>query len=287
MAQELLRRRYDKRENFRESIIMEVAKRVKSYTLSSLPAYTLDCVGFNAPAFRRVVLARRLIYRLRSGVSFTVRPFTFDRCIVDEVFLNQVYTPHNIFDVNDGDVVVDLGAHIGVFTVFAARRARNVAIYSYEPRPDNFRLLCENVRLNGLRDCVKVFEFAVSASAENRQFVMDSEGLGKIGETEGRSILVPVVTVKDVFDSNSLSRVNFLKVDVEGEERSVLLNLPTEYLSRIDRISMECHSPEITSELASHLRHHSFDVTTSRGGHPDLYMLYARNLLVNVAKTEK
>jgi predicted RNA methylase len=50
--------------------------------------------------------------------------------VLDEVFIHKAYNPRG-FEIEEGGVVVDLGAHIGAFTVFAARKAG--VVLSYEP----------------------------------------------------------------------------------------------------------------------------------------------------------
>jgi predicted RNA methylase len=96
--------------------------------------------------------------KLRDSTIFRIRPFTYDRCVLDEIFIHKVYTKH--FDIREGDTVVDLDAHIGDFTVFAAKN--NAFVYSYEPEPRNFALLTVNVKMNNLKTKVKTFPYAVA-----------------------------------------------------------------------------------------------------------------------------
>jgi FkbM family methyltransferase len=215
-------------------------------------------------------------YKLKNGVTFVVRPFKFDRYIIDEIFLERAYFPDRDFGLKDGDVVVDVGAHIGVFTVFSAKNA-DCTVYSYEPRPDNFELLKENVSLNKIERCVKTFQFAVGGVSGSLEFCMDAQGLGQIGGSNGNKIIVRTVTLKEIFDSNNLLKVNFLKIDVEGEELEMLLNFPKEYFSRIEKIAMESHTELITSKLTSYLSGNGFSVRTIKLPNSDMSMIYAKN----------
>src|SRR5258708_5456294 len=77
-------------------------------------------------------------YRCRiDGMQLTVRRWTTDRLIVDEV-LRKISYPA----AGRGDTVLDLGAHIGSFSLLAARAGARVL--AFEPDPSNFSLLEEN-----------------------------------------------------------------------------------------------------------------------------------------------
>jgi hypothetical protein len=82
--------------------------------------------------------------------------------------------------------------------------------------------------------------------------------------------------LKEILDSNSLSKVDFLKIDVEGKELEMLLNLPKEYFSRIEKIAMESHTETITSKLTSYLSGNGFSVKTLKLPKSDMSMIYAK-----------
>jgi len=258
-----------------KQLFVEVTNRIRIYSFVSIPTYIIDLIGFRLPKVRRTNFATHFRYKLRNGATFVVRPFKFDRYIVDEIFLDRAYFPDSEFSIKNNDVVVDIGAHIGVFTVYAAKKS-NCYVYSYEPRPDNFALLKENVHLNKIEDRVKTFQYAVGGVSGNLQFSMDPEGLGQLGGTTGRKIIVQSTTLKEIMDSNNLLKINFLKIDVEGAELDLLLNLPREYFSRIEKISMESHTIMITSKLTAYLSSNGFVVKTLKLPNSDMSMLYAK-----------
>src|SRR6266568_1406563 len=72
--------------------------------------------------------------------------------LVNEIFYNHVYTPRHL-EIEKNDVVIDIGAHIGVFTVFAASRTKNT-VYAFEPSPGNLKILKQNVSLNTLDNVI-------------------------------------------------------------------------------------------------------------------------------------
>ena len=74
-----------------------------------------------------------------------------DAWIVKETNLDRDYEVHGTA-IQDGWIVVDIGAGLGDFTVFAARRTPHGRVFAYEPAPDSVALLEQNLGLNGIRN---------------------------------------------------------------------------------------------------------------------------------------
>ena len=91
-------------------------------------------------------------YRFRNGARLIIGR-GIDHVPIIEIFLEEEYgsVPH-------GAVVIDLGANIGVFTIYAATTAREVRVYAYEPMPEFFAVLNENIRLNRNSESVQAFQ---------------------------------------------------------------------------------------------------------------------------------
>ncbi len=160
--------------------------------------------------------------------------------VLDEVFISKVYDPNR--KVPSNGVIVDVGAHIGSFSLYAAsvRKARRV--FSYEPCPDNFTLLKENIERNGLGKVITPIAKAVAATNENRTLHLSSKTSGSHSLFgKGRPIQVQCVTLKQILDDNNIDHVDFLKLDCEGAEVGILQNIDKLTLDSVDRIGMEFH----------------------------------------------
>lgn len=77
-----------------------------------------------------------------------------DLYIASTCLVNKQYTPKG-FEIKSHEIIIDIGAHIGCFSVFAGRHAREGLVISYEPAEDNFRQLQKNIQLNGVK--AKIF----------------------------------------------------------------------------------------------------------------------------------
>jgi len=143
------------------------------------------------------------------------------------------------------DTVVDVGANAGVFTLATARivgpKGRVVAI---EPNREVLGRLAANVKGNGFDDRVTILPIAI-ADHTGRGLVVDENGNSTIARiqvlTEGEttsSDTVGVRTLDDALEDLGVGHVDFLKVDVEGLERSVIAGA-ARTLAHCNRVAVE------------------------------------------------
>jgi FkbM family methyltransferase len=105
------------------------------------------------------VLGGRPHFKLPNGMSVAHLSGFRTNIVYREIFEDEVYLKHGI-TLEDGACVFDVGANIGLFTLFAQQRARNVQGYAFEPIPPTFDVLNTNVALHNLN--VKLFNCGVS-----------------------------------------------------------------------------------------------------------------------------
>jgi len=183
----------------------------------------------------------KIIYHI-DNCKFKVRVGTSDKIAIWEIFNKKEYTDENNFKIKSSDIVVDIGGHIGAFTVFAAKQAKQV--YAYEALKGNYDLLNENIELNNLKN-VRSFNVAVSDKIGEEEFFIAKGNVGgsSLYKTtySKHKIKVPTITLKEIFSANNLERINFLKIDAEGAEYKILLNTPKSLLCKIDKIALEFH----------------------------------------------
>ncbi|WP_375000983.1 FkbM family methyltransferase [Aeromicrobium sp. CTD01-1L150] len=146
----------------------------------------------------------------------------------------------------DSPVLVDVGAHIGCFSLDFAARHPGARVHCYEPTPSTGTYLSRNVEQNGLADRVAVHRCAVAASSG--VLVMADNGAGSghngvlhLGEEGAVSIEVPSVGLQDVLHDAG-GWVDVLKMDAEGAEYDIVLNASPQVWSGVGRVVMEYHA---------------------------------------------
>lgn len=184
--------------------------------------------------------------RLPDGTRLLHRPE--DLCIIDEIFKEDVYFGGK--GPRPGEVVVDVGGHIGAFALYAARRVvPGGRVLVFEPGPDNLSLLRGNLRRNpGLP--VKLLECALAEKAgETDLFIAepgrDNPAANTLVESPGRrKVRVSVRTLDEALAAEGVDRVDHLKIDVEGAELRVLAGA-RRTLDRVRRVILEVHEPGV------------------------------------------
>ncbi len=179
--------------------------------------------------------------------------------LVREVYLDKPYTPPYL-PLGENDLVVDIGANNGIFAVFAASRTRNT-VYAFEPAPKTFEFLERNIRMNRLSNVI-AHNSAVSDEVGSTKLLFHSASGGsgnvlfdplipdklerhlhtrKYPNKPDKYFEVPTTTLQAIMDNNNLERIDFLKIDCEGSEGSILRATPREYLKRVYKIAIEFH----------------------------------------------
>jgi len=185
-------------------------------------------------AFKVLAELRRLNARIRlpDGQELAVRPFSNDPAIVKEIYFMRSY--ERFFLPREGDVVADVGAHIGVFANRVAKMiGPNGMLLSFEPEAENFGFLQANIRMNRHSNVI-AFRKAMSSSKGTRPFRVSGTGASGGHTLEiapaspsshpFRSVLTEVEcdTLDSALRERGIKRLDFLKIDVEGHELEVL-----------------------------------------------------------------
>lgn len=127
--------------------------------------------------------------------------------------------------VRPGDVAVDAGANIGLFTTSLARAVGEAGgVHAFEPNPETFQQLERNVRLNGLSN-VHLNRLALSdssGSAMLRSPVANEPGLASLSGEGDPVAEVTVTTLDEYSTAADIETIAFLKLDVEGAELDAL-----------------------------------------------------------------
>ena len=135
-----------------------------------------------------------------------------------------------IGEINPGDVIYDVGANTGLYSLFAASKHRESKLFAFEPYPPNVKMLEQDIPLNQLHN-VEVIEKALSDSNGTVEFDQPADsdvGYGSSSITVDRSestVEVPTVTGDQLIAEDQIPEPNIIKIDVEGAEPLVIAGL--------------------------------------------------------------
>ena len=214
-----------------------------------------------------------------TGCIFHIRPLTVDAETVDEVYYS--YVAYLQEKRATPKTAVDLGGHIGSFSVFLAKLF-GTKVVCYEPNPQNFELIEKNITANNIKSVI-AFERAIS----------DKPGIATLFESEStvshrlhlptssgelRKFDVKVDTLNDVLGNFAPDEViDVLKVDIEGSEYAALFPFGKLLSERVRCIVMEAEKSFSGSplDMVAFLSKHGFKVVHS--GTESVRIIFAEN----------
>ena len=165
-----------------------------------------------------------------------------------------------------GGTVVDIGANLGAFALYAARQGAK-AVLAYEPNSAAFRCLQRNVEVNGLSDIVRPRQLAVSAVAgQHVRFPSAPSAYNRIaaeGES-GKFETVRTTSLAEILARDAAQGIDLLKLDCEGAEYDILFSTASSDIRRVREIRMEYHSGRDIVELKAYLRNAGFEMSFFR-----------------------
>jgi len=155
----------------------------------------------------------------RNSFSEIIQEFSI---LVEEILITKAYEDEEA-KVGPGDIVFDCGANIGIFSIYAAKKAKMV--YAFEPGKDEVVALSENKRLNNCNN-IKIIPKAVLDKTEKAKLVLLGVGshyLVSSGNKDKKAVDVQTISIDEFVKEENLERVDFIKMDIEGSEEKALL----------------------------------------------------------------
>ncbi|MFW6012209.1 MAG: amino acid adenylation domain-containing protein [bacterium] len=261
-----------------------------------------------APELVRALRRERLVgdrptHELPNSLSVVHQNKNETEYLYEEIFERRAYFKNGV-DLEDGAVVFDVGANIGMFMLYVQARWRDVRIYSFEPIPAIHDLLRTNAALHdvrgaqlncGLSDAPGTTTFSfypkftimsglhadvqeekeyVRSYMVNQQQVEDLEQMTPLIEESDRllddrlgieSIEVELRTLSDVIEDLGVERIDLLKINVEKNEHQVLAGLRDEHWARVRQVVAEVHDIDGRNEQLSELLvRRGFDVNVEQ-----------------------
>ncbi len=126
-----------------------------------------------------------------------------------------------------GNIVVDVGANIGLHTLNMAKIVGNTGqVFAFEPDPSNFEILRKNVKINNYQNIILEQKACADKYGRTTLYQSDHPGMHRVfpqtKQAKGQ-VQVELTSLDKYFiDSNLADKINFIKIDVEGLEFSVL-----------------------------------------------------------------
>jgi len=161
--------------------------------------------------------------------------------------------------VKSGDVVFDVGAHVGYFSVLMSDRVGPKGkVISFEPRDINLEFLRQHVRINRCTN-IEIIDACVGQRAGAAR-LETRVGTGKGHISPEGNVDVRMVVLDELVQSGSLPVPQFMKIDVEGGEMEVLEGARWIIETHRPRMVLATHSPELKQSCNQFLSTRGYDM---------------------------
>lgn len=168
-----------------------------------------------------------------------------------EIFGNRCYGKN--IDPPKKGTIVDLGANIGLFSLYWANRAEEVLIHAYEPSPQTLETLNLNIAANNLSERVTVFGEGVGQNCGETEMWSGLPSLIATGcenpAPTPTAVPVRIQTINLDEVVNRAGPIDLLKIDTEGAEADILEGASSDTLKQIKQIVLEYHDHLCPSAL--------------------------------------
>jgi len=167
-----------------------------------------------------------------------------DYAIANELFLDKQYRQCEEVIKTAQNVILDIGGHLGFFSLMASALNPHVPIYTFEPHAGNYKILKTNLKENRVKNVYPKM-LAVSSEIKEVELKISQEDLNhsiiNAIEPTGESQKVQTTTLARIFDRNRIEKCELLKLDCEGSEYDIIYSAPEEIWKKISHIFLEYH----------------------------------------------
>lgn len=254
------------------------------------------------------------LFSQSDGMDICGHNISESKNLYNEIFNDGIYTKQGIV-INDGDCIFDVGANVGLFSIYLFTQFENLKVFSYEPIYQNFALLDKNFKIygNSLSSCHQlglsdkekdaVFDFYPNTSALSginkgdeapreavRKFILNTQDQAQPlteGEIENliddrlekHQVNVRLSTLSKQIRALDIESIDLLKIDVERSELDVLKGIEDAHWGKIKQIVAEVHDHNgVLDEIKILLDKHGFEIKVEQEDdlrNTELFNLYA------------
>lgn len=181
----------------------------------------------------------------KNGLRVYFRPGTADEEVLRHSFDKDIfYKAIPEYKPQNGDTIIDIGAHIGTFSLLTATINPNGIVYAIEPCEDSYSVLDKSLAENQLSH-INAFKLALSGKKGKAKLYYDiitgnwGHSLTHQFSDEGEIVITD--TLDNFFEHQQIQKCDFIKFNCEGSEFEILMESSSETLEKIDKMLVLYH----------------------------------------------
>lgn len=211
----------------------------------------LYCIKNTNDLFTKISSKENIIYKhTLSNIDF----YFYDSILsstTDAVLTEMEQYNFDKIDFKEGDVVIDIGANVGMVSIYLAKKYPFLKIYAFEPVKQNYENLLRNIEINNIPDDVITAEnIAITKDRRNINIITPLDNTGASSSVIERHLTsinsninpnIKTITFDDIFEKYNIDKCKLLKIDCEGAEYEILYSASENNLKKCNNMRAEFH----------------------------------------------
>lgn len=218
---------------------MKITNVIKAFSIFKNP------LMFYAMYFN--LIKNKKILKTKDGLEFIVRPILNDHItLFENYFYADYFKPlKKITNNNSNLIIIDIGGHIGTFSIPVSYKSKQV--YVFEPSKSNYQILTKNIQLNN-RQNIKTINAAIDTKTSRKYLYFSTTNAGGNSfynvrkNNQQKKEIIKTLTLESQLKKYKINKIDLIKIDCEGAEFPILLNLKKSTYQKIHSIIIEYHN---------------------------------------------
>lgn len=167
-----------------------------------------------------------------------------DQSVIDEFFVDKMYRSAEFSILNSQFSILDIGAHIGIFSIYASVLNPQSQIIALEPEPNNYKLLKENLKLNNLKNITPIQSALITDNKSSTKLYLSKNTHNHSTNkptNQSTPITVPAINLERLMKEHKIKKIGLLKMDIEGAEFKIISNIQYPIFNHIKNLVLEYH----------------------------------------------
>ena len=235
--------------------------------------------------FSRILLGGKKAYKICGSlltnvyfpsVVLSLAPLLKSKVILRDIVDFGAYREICVYNIyfhealRSGMNIIDIGAHIGMYTIFAAEKIGNTGkVIAIEPESENYKQLLKNIKVNNFFNIIPVNIALFNHEGCEKLYLSSFSGSHSLSPKEDTisSIEVPLKTLDNLLEELNLKKVDIIKIDAEGAEIPILKGAEKTLKANPNAkiIVASYHYPSEIKEVCQFLNERGFKTKVSSG----------------------
>ena len=182
----------------------------------------------------------QVIFITKNNIKLEIRlaKKSSDFHVFTEIWLDNAYLQN--FGLKSNCTIIDIGSHVGMFSILCSQKFPNSKIFTFEPDKDNFKNQIKHMKMNKIKNVFSNNCAVSNITGEQEFFINDSDFAGhSLIKKSNKSVKIKSIKLEDILQENKIKKCDLIKIDCEGAEYDIVMDMTEKDLNKIENFCIE------------------------------------------------